>query len=888
MPDRFAEHEAARLLPVKIAVVSSHYPPNFVSGGTLIPQRMAAGLAARGHTVEVFAGAVFSGKPSLSTWTNTGDDGVTVHWTEITDMVDWANDLNHTNPRVDAAFTTFLREFCPDIVHLHSLQGFGAALVTLASASGAAVVLTMHDMWWWCARQFLVDRSLRPCSQVVSCGVCDCAVDNAWLNHRNRDMAAHLAHADLVLAPSRTMSGLLLANGVDPARIQVDENSAAAGISAVGGSRGGGSDSDSVRFLYAGGPNPLKGSAVAMGAAALLAETAGWSLDVFGMELPSGAPHQVIARPAYRSDEVGDVLTAYDVLLMPSVATESYSLITREAIDCGLVVISADNPGPAEVVRDGENGLVVPRGDAAALADAMRTLIEDRTLLERLRPSPGGIVLRSLDEQLDGLEAHYRRLISARRTDDGVPAGTTGPNHPPAAIPTHPIRRVLLMAGIDGAPLRYRARLAQEALAELGVRMEVRPYRDADALSLARTADAVVLYRVPATDQVLDLIDMVRRRPEPVPVLFDVDDLIFDPEVEPEIQPVLAHLPQSAREEYWRGVRRYRTTLEACDAYIGSTALLCDQVAALTGMPTYRFANGVGIQLARASDAALRLPRAKGPIRIGYLSGTSTHNKDWAYIESAVVRVMRSRPDVQLWLGGLLEPTPALAEVSKRIKRLPLVPWHALPRVLRNVDVNVAPLAPGGRFNEAKSAIKWLEAALVGTPTVASPTEPFRESIRDGHTGLLADSPASWVEAITRLVDDQALRHRMGDSARNHALLSWPPALQGRRYLQILEHARDGVAAEGHRPPSASWTPESASEPYVSVSAEPYGPARLPGGRFRRRRGMGKPTFLRLANGYRRRGWHHLRTNGLLSTTRKVAQVGIAGVLRVGTHLRKR
>ena len=87
------------------------------------------------------------------------------------------------------------------------------------------------------------------------------------------------------------------------------------------------------------------------------------------------------------------------------------------------------------------------------------------------------------------------------------------------------------------------------------------------------------------------------------------------------------------------------------------------------------------------------------------------------------------------------------------------------PKLLRDLDVNLAPLTPGSRFNEAKSAIKWLEAALAGTPTIASPTEPFREAIADGVNGVLVTTEQEWTDAIARLLIDVNERERLGSRA---------------------------------------------------------------------------------------------------------------------------
>jgi glycosyltransferase involved in cell wall biosynthesis len=411
------------------------------------------------------------------------------------------------------------------------------------------------------------------------------------------------------------------------------------------------------------------------------------------------------------------------------------------------------------------------------------------------------IPVRSIDDQVDGLLALYSELVMNQL------------DNPADSSQARPLGRVLFIVGIDGAPLRYRAFLPAEALGLLGVHTDVRYYRDVSVPELAGAADAIVVYRVPATAEVLDLIAAARARG--VPVLYDVDDLIFDPDLAVEI-PALSILPPDEAALWLEGVRRYRTTMEACDAFIGSTHQLCAHAAAVTGLPTYRFANGVGLLVSQQSDAALRKPRAKGPLRIGYLSGTNTHDHDWAMVEPAVVAVMERHADVELWLVGLVSPSPALDPFASRIKRVGFTEWTALPAVLRDLDVNLAPLTANSRFNEAKSAIKWLEAALVATPTVASPTEPFQEAIRHGENGMLAATTDEWTTALDSLLADAPLRRRLGARARRDALLRWSPHLQARAYAEILTTARPADRV-------STWNDVVApSEPFVERPLERY------------------------------------------------------------------
>jgi glycosyltransferase involved in cell wall biosynthesis len=88
--------------------------------------------------------------------------------------------------------------------------------------------------------------------------------------------------------------------------------------------------------------------------------------------------------------ELRALYAAADALVVPSVPTRSFrepwALVVNEAMAQGTPVIATDSVGAAAggLVRDGETGLVVGSGDAAALARAIGRLRDDPGLRERL------------------------------------------------------------------------------------------------------------------------------------------------------------------------------------------------------------------------------------------------------------------------------------------------------------------------------------------------------------------------------------------------------------------------------------------------------------------------------------------------------------------------
>ena len=289
--------------------------------------------------------------------------------------------------------------------------------------------------------------------------------------------------------------------------------------------------------------------------------------------------------------------------------------------------------------------------------------------------------------------------------------------------------------------------------------------------------------------------------------MFDLDDLMIDPALaDPAIIDGIRSMGLKPADvaRHYAAIRR---AVDLADECLAPTEPLATALRAC-GKPAEVTVNGFDADTWLVSRAAVLSRRAAGDdglIRIGYASGSRTHQRDFAVAAEAVAAVLRARPACRLVL--FREPRrgtplldvhefPALAGLEHRIEWRPLVPLRELPNELARFDVNLAPLEAGNPFCEAKSELKYFEAALVDVPTIASPTQPFRAAILLGETGLLASTPAEWEASLLRLVDDRGLRRRLAQNAFHHVLHRFGP--DGRR--DRMQTIVDRVTATPPRP----------------------------------------------------------------------------------------
>jgi phosphatidylinositol alpha-mannosyltransferase len=139
---------------------------------------------------------------------------------------------------------------------------------------------------------------------------------------------------------------------------------------------------DPLRIVFVGQAVERKGLPVLLRAFEALRRQVPAELTIVGVETQELAPLLLDPEGVTALGRVGDAekraaLEAADVLCAPSLGGESFGMVLTEAFAAGTPVVASDIAGYRDVVGDGRDGLLVPRGDATRLAETLRDLALD-------------------------------------------------------------------------------------------------------------------------------------------------------------------------------------------------------------------------------------------------------------------------------------------------------------------------------------------------------------------------------------------------------------------------------------------------------------------------------------------------------------------------------
>ena len=398
---------------MRILQVVHGYPPQEWGGAELVTATLAQALAERGHRVTVFARTADTTAEEFSLRDDEpdapADTDAQVSVVRMVRVVRVVNNLSHVShfrleydsPFLNEAFQRVLADTRPDIVHIQHVGHLSGSLIQVPVQLGYPVVLSLHDFFFACYRIHLIDNHTRLCpgpdrgERCVACLQVETSADEARRRFAYFEQLLHMPQR--VIVPSQFLADRMqeIFPFVEP-RLQI----VAPGIVPVRQIRQEGwkdQQPGPLRVLYIGVLMPHKGPHLLIEATRGLpsgslavslygGRVAAWQAYADQLEADA-ADLPVRFCGTYEHNQLGTILAQHDVLVVASMCEETFSLVTREALQAGLPVIAARRGALPEVIRDGVNGLLFEPENADDLRRCLERLRTDTRLREQLTPA---------------------------------------------------------------------------------------------------------------------------------------------------------------------------------------------------------------------------------------------------------------------------------------------------------------------------------------------------------------------------------------------------------------------------------------------------------------------------------------------------------------------
>ena len=392
---------------MRLLLVHNRYRSAEPSGENHVVETEAGELALRGHDVRVWG-------PSSDEIAGYG----TLEKAMLPGRVVWSASAAR-------AFAHALDDHRPDVVHLHNtFPLISASILRVLRERDVPAVATIHNYRLICPGGTLF-REGRICHECLTStqlhGVrhgCyrESPLATAPIAIANVTQARAWRRLDALLTLSAAQRELFITAGFDPDRVIVKPNF----VPELPGSADLGPPGDG--FVYAGRLADTKGVRVVIEAwDRMAAHGFHPRLTIVG----NGPLEAEVARSAERHPRVHflgrltrsecfEQLRRCRAVLVPSIWEETFGLVVAEAMMYGRPAVASRLGSFPDLIRDGHDGLLVPAGDAGALAGAVEALHADDGLAARLGAAARATYERRFrpGPNLELLESIYERVLS--------------------------------------------------------------------------------------------------------------------------------------------------------------------------------------------------------------------------------------------------------------------------------------------------------------------------------------------------------------------------------------------------------------------------------------------------------------------------------------------
>jgi len=338
--------------------VNVHFSPYLVGGGSIVAERIATGTS-KERQVILFS-VRYGNEISIE------EHAISENIISIVLVISKPSSYvsYHRNSLVAECIVRICQKYKPEFVHFHSLQTMGVEMVQSVKDLGLKCVLTVHDNWWLCEKQFLWHEDQIFCGQLarIQPEVClYCTANASDMLARQQVLHGVYGRFDAVVHVSKYMKELYHESGLLNQRVTIIEN----GVESPRASKPvQWKETGTVYFGFLGGDAPHKGIDIMMDIALhapsncrfLIVSSMNGESDLSDVHSNGLADKKVIFIRPFEHAQIEDFYDIVDVIVSPSRVPESYGLVAREALIRDKWVLTSTAGGQADAVVEGENG----------------------------------------------------------------------------------------------------------------------------------------------------------------------------------------------------------------------------------------------------------------------------------------------------------------------------------------------------------------------------------------------------------------------------------------------------------------------------------------------------------------------------------------------------
>ena len=402
---------------VRILVISNLYPPHHIGGYELGCADVVKGLEDRGHDIAVLTSSHGLDAPLRSSRV--------YRWLERDQSEDAStqsvNRILGKELQNRSAMRAACTEFRPELVYVWNATGISLSVVFVAQNLGIPVCYFISDHWLshWQKKDAgysldkripgrssrrLVWKFLHPLLKRVR------FVPSGPPDFSRTHFASYYLKRVAIDAGNPVAAAEVFHWGVDPVVFEFRKEHASR-----------------TRLLYSGQLVEHKGVETLLRALRNLIQQPGYDAVtltmaggpdygdyVKGMVRVLGLEKHVRLIGLVPRDELPRIYREHDILVLPSIWEEPFSITLLEALSSGLAVVATRTGGTGEILKHERNALIFPRQDSSACANAIRRFIDDAQLFERLRSNGRSTIERDfrLDQMLDKIERSLIRSLA--------------------------------------------------------------------------------------------------------------------------------------------------------------------------------------------------------------------------------------------------------------------------------------------------------------------------------------------------------------------------------------------------------------------------------------------------------------------------------------------